>query len=139
MPTTPLNTYVDNKLIPSRDPDGAAQERFQMTPSTTFTKGMAVAIVTATGKVGIYADAGAGGLGVFRGLSPYAAVSDASGNITVQGGNILAGTQDTIPVFIAGYFFSADTSGVDAAALADVGGHIVWGDLTTGEFLIPGA
>lgn len=136
MPTTALNTYVDNKLIPSRHPELALQEPFQMTPSTTFTKGMALAIVTATGKVGIYADAGAGGLGVFRGLCPFACVSDSAGNITVQGGNILAGTRDTIPVWIAGFFFSADISGVDAAALADVAGHIVWGDLTTGEIAL---
>lgn len=137
MPTTPINTYVDNKLQPSRHPELAFEERFQMTASTTFTQGMAVAIVTATGKLGIYADAGAGGLGVFKGLAAYAAVSDASGNITIQGGNAEGTTQDTIPIFISGWFASASISGVDAAALADVGGHLVWGDLTTGEIRIP--
>lgn len=139
MPTTATNTYVDNKLVPSRHPEEALQERFQLTVSTTITKGQALAILAATGKLGIYADAGAGGLGVFRGLAPYGAVADASGNITIQGGNVEGTTEDTIPLWISGYFFSADVTGVDAAALADVGGHLVWGDLTTGEFVIPGA
>lgn len=137
MPTTVTNTYTDIKLSPSRHPELAFEERWQMTPSTTFVKGQAVAVVTATGKLGIYADAGAGGLGVMKGICPYACVSDASGNITIQGGNILASTEDTIPVFIAGYFFSADVTGVDAAGVADMGGHLVWGDYTTGEFRLP--
>jgi hypothetical protein len=137
MPTTATNTYQDIKLQPSRHPELAFEERFQMTVSTTFVKGQAVAIVTATGKLGIYADAGAGGLGVFRGICPYACVSDASGNITIEGGNILGTTEDTIPIFISGWFFSADLTGMDAAALADVAGHLVWGDFTTGEVRIP--
>jgi hypothetical protein len=137
MPTSATNTYIDSKLQPARHPELAFEERFQMTASTTFTKGMAVAIVTATGKLGIYADAGAGGLGVMRGLCPYAAVSDASGNITVEGGNILGTTQDTIPIFISGWFFTADLTGVDAAGVADMGGHLVWGDYTTGEIRLP--
>jgi hypothetical protein len=137
MPTTATNTYQDSKLSPSRHPELAFEERFQMTASTTFTKGMAVAIVTATGKLGIYADAGSGGLGVMRGICPYGAVSDGSGNITIQGGNPAGTTEDTIPVFIAGYFFTADLTGVDAAGVADLGGHLVWGDYTTGEIRLP--
>lgn len=137
MPTSALNTYTDNKLSPSRHPELALEERFQMTPSTTFAKGQAVAIVTATGKLGIYADAGTGGLGVMKGLCPYACVSDGSGQITIQGGNMLGVTEDTIPIFIAGYFFTADLTGVDAAGVADLGGHLVWGDYTTGEIRLP--
>jgi hypothetical protein len=137
MPTSATNTYQDNKLSPSRHPELAFEERFQMTASTTFAKGQAVAIVTATGKLGIYADAGAGGLGVMRGICPYAAVSDGSGNITIQGGNALGTTEDTIPVFIGGYFLTADLTGVDAAGVADMGGHLVWGDYTTGEIRLP--
>jgi hypothetical protein len=137
MPTAATNTYVDSKLQPSRHPELALEERFQMTASTTFTKGMAVAIVTATGKLGIYADAGAGGLGVMRGICPYDAVSNGSGVIAIQGGNILGSTEDTIPIFISGYFLTADLTGVDAAGVTDMGGHLVWGDYTTGEVRLP--
>lgn len=137
MPTSASNTYQDAKLQPSRDPGDVREERFQMTVSTTFAKGQCVAILTATGKLGIYADAGAGGLGVMRGICPYACVSDASGNITIEGGNILGTTQDTIPIFIRGYFFTADLTGADAAGVADMGGHLVWGDYTTGEIRLP--
>jgi hypothetical protein len=98
---------------------------------------MAVAIVTATGKLGIYADAGAGGLGVMRGICPYDAVSNGSGVIAIQGGNILGSTEDTIPIFISGYFLTADLTGVDAAGVTDMGGHLVWGDYTTGEVRLP--
>lgn len=137
MPTTATNTYVDNQLQPSRHPELALRERFQMTPSTTFSKGMGLAILAATGKLGIYADAGAGGLGVMRGICPFACVSDASGNITIQGGNILGTTEDTIAIFISGYFLTADLTGVDAAGVTDMGGHLVWGDYTTGEVRLP--
>ncbi len=138
MPSTATNTYTWDPLQPSQQPDKAPMERFQMTASTTFTKGMAVAIVTATNKLGIYADAGAGGLGVFKGICPIGAVSDASGKITINGGNPLGTTEDTIEIFTGGHFFSAQVNGVDAAALADVYGRLLWGDLTTGEFVFPG-
>lgn len=137
MPTSASSTYQDIKLQPSRHPEIALEERFQMTISTTFAKGQCVAIVTATGKLGIYADAGAGGLGVMKGICPYACVSDGSGNITIEGGNILGTTEDTIPIFISGYFLTADLTGADAAGVADMGGHLVWGDYTTGEIRLP--
>jgi hypothetical protein len=137
MPTTATNTYTWDPLQPSQRPDWSRMERRQMTVSTTFTKGMALAIVTATGKWGIYADAGSGGLGVFRGICPVNAVSGTDGKIVINGGNLLGTTEDTLEAYTGGTFSSAQVNGVDAAALADVGGHLLWGDFTTGEFVLP--
>lgn len=137
MPTTPTNTYTFDPLQPSRAPELARMEGWQMKVSTTLTKGTVVGIVAATGKIAAYLDTNVDGTQTARGILPLAATTDANGNITVGGGNVLGQTQDSIAVFVGGYFRSQDVTGLDAAGLADLGGHIVWGDLTTGEICIP--
>ena len=137
MPSSATNTYQDNKLQPSRHPELALEERYQVTASATIAKGVVVGRVTATGKLAAYASGNADGSQTPVGIVPFAITTDSSGNITVEGGNVLGTTQDTIPVFIGGYFLSADLTGMDSNALTKLGGHLVWGDLTTGEIVIP--
>jgi hypothetical protein len=139
MPTSAINTYQDDMLQPSR-PCRVRFDRYQVKVSVTIAKGTVVGRVTATGKVAAYANANSDGTEVAIGIMPYSITTDASGNITVQGGNVLGTTQDTVPIIIAGYFLVADITGLDAGALTDLGAHAVWGNGTsTGEIVIAGA
>lgn len=143
MPTTVSNTYVENVGTPSQRPELATMERRKMTVSLTLDPGagkyfIAVGIVTSTGKVSNYDDANSpAGIGVCKGLLPVKAVSDSSGNITIGGGTVTGQTQKDIAYYTGGYFLTAEITGLDAAGLADLGGHLIWGDLTTGEIVIP--
>lgn len=137
MPTAVTRSYLHNWLQPSQHPELSLMERFQVAANQTFAKGQVLGILSDGGTLTAYNDAGSGGAEVAKAICPVACTSDGSGVITVEGGNLLGETEDTIPVFIGGYFFTADLTGIDANGLADMQGRLLWGDLTTGEIVIP--
>lgn len=83
----------------------------------------------AGGGFGKYVDGNTDGTGVFKAILQLAAVVNTYGEAQVGGGQ-WGETNYSVPVWIAGYFRPADLTGFDAAALADVGGHFVYGDAT---------
>lgn len=88
------------------------------------------------GKYGAYADANSDGTGVFVGLLKYACTVLQDGTVQI-GERPYAGASAmlTAPIYVAGYFHSSDVTGLDAAALADVGGHFIEGGLSGGVFV----
>jgi hypothetical protein len=142
MPVTG-NTYIDSFGTPSQKPGLSSIERWQMVASTTLDPGsspkkfIAVALVSASKKLAAYNDGNSDGTQVCKGLLPCKAVSDSVGKISVNGGSMQGYVQDTVAAYTGGYFFTAEITGLDANGLADLGGHLVWGDFTTGEIVIP--
>lgn len=142
MPTTASNTYGDSFGSPSQRPELVFYERFQVTASTTLDpaakKFIAVAVVTATGKLVAYNDGGAGGAEICRGFVNCKVVSDASGKLIFNGGSVIQQTDDTVEVFKTGIYDPTQITGLDAAALVDLGARYLWGVITAGEIIIPG-
>ena len=60
----------------------------------------------------------------------YTVVSDASGNITIEGE--FNQIHKAAPVWVGGYFATEDLVGCDANAVTKLGGCVIKGDLTSG-------
>lgn len=85
-----------------------------------------------------YSDGNSDGSEVARGILPWAIVTDAQGKITIGGGstgNEWGSKQDSIPIYVGGYFKTAELTGLDAAAVVDLG-RLVEGVLATGVLKI---
>lgn len=100
-------------------------------PVVTFSE--TTAGVPGPGKYGKYVDANSDGTGVFVGLLKYACTVANDGTILIGYNQDNApGMELTAPMYAGGWFHTADVTGVDAAALADVYGHFVEGTLAAG-------
>lgn len=137
MPTTAQTTYSADRLDPVYNPMHALERVQNVTLSAgTYAKGTAIGELTATpGTFAAYADANADGTGVCKGFLQYACVADGSGNITigtVAAGNDFAQTQKGAPAYFGGAFRTSELVGFDAAALADLNGHLVNGTVASG-------
>lgn len=108
----------------------------KLAPSTTYPKGRILGELTATpGTYGLYADANADGTGVAKCVLPRQVTTDAAGLIYdgAQASNEETGySQLTAPAFFGGIFKTQDLVGIDAAAVTDLGGKVIFGDLTSG-------
>lgn len=133
MPTTATTTFTTNRLDPYINPEEAMASiiHVPITASLTLAKGTVLGKVTATGKYSAYNDALSTGVEVARLILQYSITTDASSNVTIDGE--FGATRLTAPVYTQGDFRSEDLVGMDAAALADLQGRIVTGDLTTGH------
>jgi hypothetical protein len=138
MPATFQNQWSGKKIEPLYRPDQADLISVKLAASTNFPRGTILAEVTATpGTFGVYADAGAGGLGVARGILAYDVQTDAAGLITYSSTASQVGGEHgqqsvSTPMYVRGFFDPAELVGLDAAALADMSGRIVYGDITAG-------
>jgi hypothetical protein len=103
--------------------------------TTTYAAGTAVGELTATpGTFAPYADANVDGTGVCKGFLQYAVVV-AAGLVTfgtASGGGPFGQTKTYAPVYFSGAFRTVDLVGFDAAALADLNGHLVNGSVADG-------
>lgn len=136
MPQT-IETFTNRRLTPVQYPQDAWAESLPFGPNLTIVAGQAVAVVTATGKGGAYANGGAGGLGACKGLSMYDFTTDATGKVLLGGtGNTVDRVTpllDAAPFFIAGTFDPNDLTNFDATAQGHLGVKV----LANGFYRIP--
>jgi hypothetical protein len=101
---------------------------FKIPASTTLAKGTVVGEMADTlGTVDAYATGGSNGLNTALGIMVYDVISDASGNITF--GTTATGDEFGVehlscPVYVKGTFRTNDLTGLDAAGVADMNGHL---------------
>jgi hypothetical protein len=115
---TNVRTYTNARLQPAQYPHLAQHNAGVFGPSLTIVAGQALGKKTADGKLYAYADAN----------SFYSFVTDANGQAFI-GGSTTPGEdnppQTTMPYYWAGVFDTADLTGHDAAALADLKGFVM--------------
>lgn len=134
MASSALNTFTNVGLEPHIREDLAVEIPVSDFVDGTYAKGTVLGKVTANGKYKAYANANSDGSEVAKLILRYAIVV-ASGVITGLGSQGEASL--SAPAFVGGFFRSEDLTGLDAAGLADFGGRIVYGDLTTGLVCLP--
>lgn len=132
MPTTAQQQYSGvNRLDPVYAPELAKQQSVNIMPNKTLAKGTVLGELTSTpGTFGDYASGHADGTQVAKAILTYSITTDASSNITVLGE--FGQTQKACPVFISGFFRTADLTGLDAAGLTNLGGSLKSGTLSAG-------
>ena len=126
-------TYTGTKLEPYMDPEGAVTESVVFAVSATIAKGTVLGIVTSGLKWSTYNDALSSGLEVARGIAMYDFTTDSSGNVTIGGDTGI--TYLSVPIYLAGTFKTAELTGLDAAAVADLG-RLVEGTVAAGVLRI---
>lgn len=136
MPTAASTTYTNDVLMPMFPAIPHPELPIKLTVSTVYAKGTVLAELTATpGTYGVYADAGTGGLGVAKCILKYACAVDGSGNITfgtAATGGQFGETYKTAPAYFGGTFKTTELTGIDAAALLDLAGSLMYGSIADG-------
>jgi hypothetical protein len=143
MPTANTIAWSNQKLDPAIYPELARTIDVVLVPAgagltVKIAKGTVMAIQTSTGKWLPYDDDGTDdGRRVARGILPYDVIVDENSKVTYStttgqavGEFSQPGVQN-VPMYIAGYFNTADLTGLDANGAADLG-RLVVGDSTTG-------
>jgi head decoration protein D len=124
-------TFTNQKLEPAICPDLSRTIAIKLAPSQTLTQGTVLGRATATNLWAPYNNAGAGGLETARAILQYDVVVDA------QGGHFFGGQasnehlgigQPSALAYFRGDFYTADLTGLDAAALTDLGARVLLGD-----------
>jgi hypothetical protein len=132
MPTTAFITYdpAGSRVEPFYKEREAPQQHWKLADGT-YAAGTVLGKVTATpGQLKAYADANSDGSGVAAGILRDACVV-ASGVITVRdehGGGVV----QSVPVYYGGVFKTSELTGLDAAAVADLGGKLISGTVADG-------
>lgn len=134
MPTAATTTFTEAGLQPVYNAEDAKQHNVKLSDAT-YAAGTVLGELTATpGTFAAYADANVDGTGVAKGFLQYACVV-ASGLVTTgtaSGGGPFGQTKTYAPVYFSGAFRTVDLTGFDAAALADLNGHLVNGSAADG-------
>lgn len=132
-----LSTFTAaNILQPKQRPEDARQDAGAFGASLTLAKGTVLGKKTADNKLYTYVDANVDGTGVAVGFLMISIITDASGNIFYGDSAVANETNpphETAPFWQSGIFDTADLTGYDAAALADLKGRV----LANGYILIP--
>lgn len=117
----PLQTqpYTGVKLEPFERPAEAVTDSIPFGASLTIARGTVIGIVTADGKGKAYADGNSDGSQTAKAIAMYDFTTDASGNVTIA--NDTSVTYHTAPVYKAGTFRTSELTGLDAAAVTDLG------------------
>ncbi len=136
MPLQPLATYRADLLEPVQNPGRAHAEAINLAPAA-YAKGTALGELTATpGTFAPYKAGNVDGTGVAKGLLVYTCVATADPNGGVA--NIALGAQDfghsskTAEMYYTGVFALEDITGLDAAGVANLAGHVFRGALAAG-------
>lgn len=132
MPTSATHTFSPGakRVDPVLVPELAVEYNVPLKASTTFAQGTVLGKKTADGKYQAYATGASDGSETALCILQYACVTDASGNVTIEGE--WGVTRKEAPVWVAGYFATEDLTGLDAAGVVDLGGSLIVGDTTTG-------
>lgn len=113
------DTYGAAGLVPFMRPQEAVTESVVFGNSLTVVKGQVVGIKTSDGKWYAYSNANADGTETARAVAQYGFTTDANGKVTIA--NERSVSYDSAPVFIKGYFRTTELTGLDAAAVAELG------------------
>lgn len=134
MPTAATTTFTEDCIDPVY-PDVPAPMQNVKLSDGTYAKGTVLGELTATpGTFAAYADANVDGTGVAKAILKYAVVV-ASGLVTIgtaSGGGPFGQTKTHAPVYFGGAFRTSELTGFDAAALADLNGHLANGSVSSG-------
>lgn len=138
-----ITRYSVNGVRPIVNEDDAVQQEVMLMPSVTYPAGQVLGEVSATpGLFGKYVDANVNGTGVAKCILQYACKTDAAGLIwlgdTVGASDSGLSAGKAVPAWRSGVFKCADLTGLDAAALTDMGARLLTGDISTGLVLLTG-
>lgn len=136
MAASASNTFNNAGLTPLYDANEAKQLPRKFSPSLTVAKGTVVGQISATGLWDVYDDGDATGLEVARGIAAYDFTTDGDGNHIIGGGE-QGEKQQTAPVFFCGTFRTTELTGLDAAAVADLG-KLISGSVADGVLVVTG-
>jgi hypothetical protein len=137
MPTALVQTYSRNKLTPLYHSSDVLKVNVQLIASTTYAAGTVLGEVLASpGTYGAYVAGHSDGTQTAKALLEYACVTDASGNITMDGE--WGATYSSAPAYLPNRcaYNAADIVGLDAAGLTALGGVISEGIISAGTLLI---
>jgi hypothetical protein len=121
------------KLEPFERPNEAVTESVPFGVSLTIARGTVIAIKTSDKKWYAYADGNSDGTEVARGIAMYDFTTDSNGKVTIANESLVK--YDTAPIYKAGTFRTTELTGLDAAAVADLG-RIVGGSVADGVLRI---
>lgn len=132
MPTAATHTFTEDCLDPVYADVPAPMQNVALSDGT-YAKGTVLGELTATpGTFAAYADAAVDGTGVAKAILKYACVV-ASGLVAqVSGGGPFGEKRTYAPCYFGGAFRTAELTGFDAAALADLNGHLANGSVSAG-------
>jgi hypothetical protein len=111
--------------------------------STGLTGGVLTAAKTTIGRTKVtgkaYATGASDGSQTARWILPYAVTTDTAGMISMSNlsGEVAAPAEESIDVWVSGYFRTADLVGLDADAIPELG-RMVEGDITNGGIIAVG-
>lgn len=125
--------YTGVKLEPFERPHEAVSESIPFGNSLTIARGTLIGLVTADGKGKAYADGNSDGSQTAKAIAMYDFTTDGSGKVTIA--NDTSVTYDTAPVYLAGTFRTNELTGLDAAAVTDLG-RLVQGSIADGVLRI---
>lgn len=129
---TKVRFYVNGNLLAENTPSSGATGTVSITGAAPAVSGTPRNTNTA------YTGVNGTGTQNARCLNQFACTTDAAGQVTYANnsgaGGVWGEKYPSTPAYYGGTFLSASCPGMDAKALADLGGHIVSGDLTTGIF-----
>lgn len=138
-----LTRYTINGVTPIQNGMEPVQQQVMLTISTTYPAGQVLGEVSATpGVFKKYLTGNADGSETAKGILQYPCVVDAAGLIWL---GAASGASDSglsfgkaAPMWRSGVFKCADLTGLDAPGIADLGGRLLTGDVTTGLVLLTG-
>jgi hypothetical protein len=113
-----IDTITTARLDPYRNPELAKTEAFQFAPNLTVVKGTIVGFITATKFAKPYSNANSDGTETASVIAQYSFTTDGSGKVTFSGERF---KRDTAPCYTSGDFLVSDLTGLDAAAIAELG------------------
>lgn len=130
MPTSPQTTWNGQKLEPHSYPDAAQVVPVKLAPSLTLAKGTVLGRITASDLWAAYNDALSTGVEVARAILQYDVATDASGNhfYGAQASSEYGEAHTHASAYISGNFRTADLVGLDANAMTDLKGSLIYGD-----------
>ena len=113
-----IDNITTARLDPYRNPEKANTEAFQFAPNLTVAKGTVCGFITATKFAKPYANVNNDGSETAAIIAQYSFTTDGSGKVLFAGERF---KRDTAPCYTRGDFPAADITGLDAAAIADLG------------------
>lgn len=113
-----IDTITLVRLDPYRNPETAKTEAFQFAPNLTVVKGTIIGFITSSKFAKAYSNAASDGTETAAAIAQYSFTTDGSGKVTFSGERF---KRDTAPCYTRGDFLVSELTGLDAAAIAELG------------------